>query len=345
MGKHRSDCTYDSVKKLWRKQITINGKRKVFSGKTKQDVMLKILNYQQSLKEEHLFSAVAESWKESNWNELRMGSLRTYSPCLERAIAEFGKKDISSIRPKDIQDWLNKLSKEYAHKTISNHKSIVSQIFDYASISMDIDVDNPCIRVRVPQGKGKTTRNALTRKELKAVQSTEVDEFQLGYLILYTGCRLGEALALQMKDIDFKKNIIHITKSVGFKGNQPVIQPPKTNTSIRTVPLLPQLKDRLKELKISPDEYIVSGEKPLTKMILQRRWDSFCKRKGIDIDRHQIRHQYATMLYEAGIDPKSAQALLGHAQIATTMDIYTHVSESKKTEDFIRLATYMEEIG
>ncbi|MBL2317222.1 site-specific integrase, partial [Klebsiella pneumoniae] len=56
---------------------------------------------------------------------------------------------------------------------------------------------------------------------------------------------------------------------------------------------------------------------------------------------HSIRHQYATTLYEAGIDAKTAQDLLGHAQIATTMDIYTHISEEKKLKDFMKLATYV----
>lgn len=68
--------------------------------------------------------------------------------------------------------------------------------------------------------------------------------------------------------------------------------------------------------------------------------ESYCKKKNISIDRHTIRHEYASILYEAGIDVKEAQQLLGHAQISTTMDIYTHISESKMKQDFMILANY-----
>ena len=336
---------YKDKKGLWRETLYINGKRKTFSAKTKKDVMLKIAQFDIKQKEALTLQYVAESWQEENWEKLRFGSLRTYAPCLKRIIDKFGSKNIDEIKPKDVQLWLKELGTQYAHKTVSNHKCILSQIFDYAIVSMNMDLYNPCDRVKLPQGLKKGTREALSDKERQAILSTTKDEFQLGFIILFTGCRLGEALALQLKDVDFKENVIHITKSVGFHGNQPTINPPKTKTSVRDVPLLQPLKDRLKELKLNKDDYLVSGEKPLTKSILYRRWDKFCKDKGISIDRHSIRHQYATTLYEAGVDMKSAQELLGHAQISTTMDIYTHISDAKMRQNYIRLANFIENIG
>lgn len=330
---------------LWRQSVYINGKKKTFSAKTKKDLALKMIQFDIKQKESLTLENVAESWKEENWEKLRFGSFRTYSPCLNRIIERFGDKNIDEIKPKEVQVWLKELGQQYAQKTVSNHKCVLSQIFDYAIVNLGMDIYNPCDRVKLPSGLKKGTREALSEQERQAILSTTKEEFQLGFIILFTGCRLGEALALQYKDIDFKNNVIHITKSVGFHGNQPFINPPKTRTSVRTVPLLPQLKQRLKELKLKPDDYLVSGEKPLTKSILYRRWMNYCKAKGIDIDRHSIRHQYATTLYEAGIDAKSAQELLGHAQIATTMDIYTHISESKQKQDYIRLANYFENIG
>lgn len=332
---------YKDKKGLYRETVMINGQRKVFSGKTKKDVMFKIMRYDLQQKETLTLSFAAEAWKEENWNNLRFGSYRTYSPCLERILDKFGNRNLEDIKPKEIQLWLKELGTKYAQKTVSNHKTVLSQIYDFAILQLDRDIYNPCDRVKVPQGLRKGTRNALNDKERQAILSTTKDDFQLGFIILYTGARLGEALALQLKDVDFKNNEIHITKSVGFHGNQPVINPPKTKSGIRTVPLLPPLKERLKELNLKQDDYIVSGEKPLTKSVLARRWDKFCKDKEIQIDRHSIRHQYATTLYEAGIDPKSAQELLGHAQIQTTMDIYTHISEAKRKQDYIKLANYI----
>lgn len=328
-------------KGLYRTAITINGKRKWFSGKTRKDVMQKIALYRIEERNSTTFGSVAEKWQEDNWDRLRFGSYRTYAPCLERAIQKFGKTDIDKLKPIEIQTWLRDLGRTYAFKTVANHKSIVSQVCDYAIVNLGIDMYNPCDKVKMPAGLKKGTRNALSADERTAILSTTKGENQLAFLILFTGCRLGEALALQMKDIDMKNNVVHITKSVAFHGNQPVIQSTKTENGIRDVPLLSPLKDRLKELKLPAEAYIVSGEKPMTKSALYRRWDAFCKAKGIHIDRHSIRHQYATTLYEAGIDAKTAQDLLGHAQIATTMDIYTHISEEKKLKDFMKLATYV----
>lgn len=333
---------YKDKRGLWREYIVFRGKRKYFSAKTKKDLMLKLAAFNINTHEAITFEEAAEAWKEENWEKLRFGSYRTYSPCLERTLQKFGNKDIDKIKPIEIQSWLKDLGTQYAQKTVSNHKCIIKQVCDFAIVNMGVDMWNPCDRVKLPQGLKKGTRNALSPQERQAILSTTKDDFQLGFVILFTGARLGEALALQMKDVNFKDKTITISKSVGFHGNQPVLNPPKTAKGNRIVPLLPQLEERLKELKLPPEAYICSGDKPLTKTALYRRWESYCKRKNINIDRHTIRHEYASILYEAGIDPKEAQQLLGHAQISTTMDIYTHISESKMKQDFMKLANYFE---
>lgn len=331
---------YKDSRGLFRETIYIDGKRKVFSGKTKKDIALKMAMYSDKRKESYSFRFVAEAWQEENWDRLRFGSYRTYSPCLNRAIEKFGDYDIDKIKPIQIKSWLQDLGTTYAYKTVQSHKSVVSQIFDFAIVNLGYDISNPCDRVKVPSGLKKGTRKALSNDEVQAILSTTKDDFQLGFLILFTGCRCGEALALKMSDVDMNRNIISIHEQVSHKGNQPILSPPKTINSVRTVPLLPELKARFKELKLKKDQYIVSGDLPLTKSALDKRWKKFCKEKGIDIDRHSIRHHYATVLYNAGIDAKSAQVLLGHAQISTTMDIYTHLSEEKRSEDYIKLANY-----
>ena len=331
---------YKDKRGLWRETLYIDGKRKVFSGKTKKDVALKMSMYSDKRKESFTFKAAAEAWQEDNWDRLRFGSYRTYSPCLKRAIEKFGEYDLEKIKPIQVKTWLQDLGEVYAMKTVQTHKSVVSQVFDYAIVNLNYDIANPCDRVKLPSGLKKGTRKALSNDEVQAILSTTKYDFQLGFVILFTGCRCGEALALKMSDVDMKENIISIHSQITHKGNRPILAPPKTINSVRTVPLLPELKERLKELKLKKDQYIVSGDAPLTKSALDKRWKKFCKEKGIDIDRHSIRHHYATVLYNAGIDAKSAQVLLGHAQISTTMDIYTHLSEQKRAEDYLKLANY-----
>lgn len=352
---------YKDKRGLWREYIIFRGKRKYFSAKTKKDLLLKLAAFNINSPEVLTFSEVADAWREEHWEQLQFGSYRTYAPAFRRAVEQFGSRNIEDIKPKDVQLWLKKLGETYAYKTVSNHKTIVSQIYDYAILNFKAKPYNPCDRIKVPSGLKKGTREPLSYEELLAVLSTTKDEFQLGFLILFTGCRLGEANALQMSDVDFKKNEIYIYKSTFWKSNRPFIKVPKTEAGTRIVPLLPRLKERLLELNLPPSAYIVSQtSEPLTLSAISRRWESWCRSRGLaveehrtptptnkhtsvwkpTIERHQIRHSYASILYEAGIDPKAAQSLLGHAQLSTTMDIYTHISERKRQEDFLKLANY-----
>lgn len=333
---------YRDKRGYWRESVSINGQRKTFSGKTKTEVKLKILQYNKKAALDLNFSAVAEAWENENWDRLRFGSVRTYLPCLRRAVEQFGNRPLDAIKPKEVQAWISTLGKTYAFKTVYNHKCVMSQIFDFAIVNLGIDVPNPCERVKMPAGLKKGHREALSSAERESILATTENEFQLAYLILFTGCRCGEALALKTEDVDFANNTIRIHQAVTHHGNQPVLSPPKTEKSVRTVPLLPPLKRRLEALHLKKGQFIVSGEKPLTKSALNRRWAKWCKDHGVQIDRHSIRHQYATTLFEAGIDAKTAQDLLGHAQISTTMDIYTHLSDEKRLRDFIQLATFVE---
>ncbi|MBQ8994502.1 MAG: site-specific integrase [Oscillospiraceae bacterium] len=336
---------YKDNRGLWREYIVVNGKRKYFSAKNKKELLLKIAKYDIAKKEELKFSFVAEAWREENWDRLMFGSLRTYDPCYRRAVEEFGEMDLEEITPKLVQLWLRSLAEKYSAKTVGNHKSIVSQIFDFASLELNRDIANPCDRVKLPRCREKGTREPISDRDRQVILSINKDGFQLPFLLFFTGLRCGEALALQMKDVDFEHDLIHVTKAVVHVHNQPTISTPKTRKSVRAIPLLPQLKTRLLELNLSPDDYIVGGSRPLTESMLKKRWDKWCRENDVKFDRHSLRHTFASVLFEAGIPPKSAQEILGHAQLSTTMDIYTHISEEKQKKEFAALSSYFEKMA
>lgn len=343
----RTDYYYDAKKKIWRKQVTVRGRRKVFSGKTKQDVMLKILEYEDEVNCPR-FATVADAWEEQHWTEVRQGTLRCYLSPLRRIREKFGDKKIDRITQKDVQSFLNQLGKTYSAKTVAHHKSIISMIFKFAALDLGLDLTNPAERVQLPQGLKKSTRSALTEEQIRIVSDPMRSDFILPFLIYWTGLRCGEALALQMKDVDMTQKSILVTKSLNHIGNRPEISPPKTKNAYRTVPLLDPLYNRLKMAKMDPDDYISTGcPDPMTKSALDKRWKRWCRQNGLmdedgrcQIDRHTLRHQYATILYEAGIEPKSAQHLMGHADIKTTLEIYTHISENQFRKDADALNNY-----
>lgn len=166
----------------------------------------------------------------------------------------------------------------------------------------------------------------------------------LPYLIKYTGLRKGEALALTFVDIDRDAREITVSKSVYYIGNNPHIKTPKTAAGERTVPIFDPLLSELPTAGKCGD-YLFSddgGKSPLTHRRFGMCWSKFAEETGISCTAHQLRHSYATMLYDLDVDSKVAQALLGHATEAMTREVYTHLRpdkfKSEKDKINLRLA-------
>lgn len=326
---------YQDAKGLWRQSVTINGKRKVFSAKTKKDLMLKLAMYQNQVTyHTPSFESVADQWQNYKYDRVSYGTQRCYDAPFRDILARFGDKEIGSITSHDVQKYLNDLDMSF--KSAMTRKSIISQVFDFAIVELEMSLRNPCDRVKVDAKMRRGHRQALTVEEINEIKRTEKGEFLLAPLILYTGCRCGEALALTFGDIDRKNRLIRINKSIDHRGNRPVISTTKTEAGNRVVPLLSDL-ERLLPKKSPTTDYIVSGPEPLTKSALRCRWKKWKEDHHVECDRHQIRHTYATILYEHGIDPKTAQLILGHANFSTTMDIYTHLSQDHIREALEKL--------
>lgn len=153
------------------------------------------------------------------------------------------------------------------------------------------------------------------------------------YFILYTGLRLGEALALQWKDIDEEAGVIHVWRSLYWAGkNQGEFKPPKTEAGIRDVIYLNKLQAVMEPHRGAPEDFVLGGSKPMTKQKYTCLLRRFRKDAGISCGPHQLRHAFATLCFEAGIPEKTAQGLLGHAQLSTTMDIYAELRDKKRME-------------
>ena len=162
----------------------------------------------------------------------------------------------------------------------------------------------------------------------------------LAYFLLYTGLRISEALALNYEDIDRENKIINVNKKIVHDGNNPIlINETKTESGTRTVILLDRVAKYLPNKKhgiIFCNEH----EDYLTKKQLACRWDKMRKENNLTLTAHQLRHAYATMLFEAGIEAKDAQELMGHKDIKLTQDIYTHIRQERKSETAEKLNSF-----
>lgn len=316
----------------WQETITINGKTKYFYGKTKAEVLRKLRDYEEKQETGMLFEEVAEEWWEAHEPSIAHSTTKGYIPAKNRGIEIFKSFPIKKIEPSMVSQHIKRFAKTHADKTVRTQLMVYNHIFSYA-VEMGYIPFNPARDLKVPGGLPKQKRTSPPQRDINIVkQSFELPFGLFAYMALYTGMRRGELLALTWSDIDLEKRIIHITKSLEHIGNQPRLKLPKTETSIGTVPILDKLYEVLK-----PSRGIVfanSNGDYLTERQFSNRWNAYVKTTKIESTPHQFRHAYATMLFEAGIPPEEAQVLLRHAQLSTTMDIYTDIRDDKKKSIF-----------
>lgn len=320
------------------RKIKINNKFVFFysSEKTEKqaarDIERQLLEYREKDKNGKKFADIAAEWSNEHFPELEHNTLKQYRPALADVTNQFGNFYIKDITSNQIDLYIKAYAKKgYAQKTVKTRLLILNLIMKYAVINQYISA-NPCTYIAVPKNLPKTKREGLTAEEIEAVKHNIDKTFGFfAYFLINTGLRKGEALALRYSDIDFDKKIIKINKTVEWIGNVPNIKNhPKTDAGIRDVPLLDCLVDLIEHK--STDELIFpnSNGELIRNGHFTRLWDKYRAETGLNITPHQLRHAYATTLYDAGIDIKTAQYLLGHANIQTTMDIYTHLSQSRQ---------------
>ena len=330
------------------KVVTINGKRLYFySSKTteqqaERDINRQILSYTKQEEKGKLFGDVAEEWEEEHFPKIEYNTARRYKVLLNYAIEEFEGVYIKDIQPIDVEQYLNYfVSRNYSSKSIKDTLSVLRLVCKYACIKDYITAD-PTRYITSPKGKASVKRQALTEEEVNIVKNSVNTEYGLfPFLLLYTGLRRGEALALQYKDIDFKSKEISVYKSIYYENNKPHIKGTKTENGVRKVVLLDVLAENLKKGK--PNDYVFSmdnGISPMGRSTFERHWRKYKEATGLNITAHQLRHTYATILFEAGIDVKDAQHLLGHSDISVTTNIYTHIRANHFEETVKKLNSY-----
>jgi len=321
---------------LWQQQmtITVDGrkKQKCFYGKTKAEVLKKIAAFREEQEKGRSFEDVADEWWEQHEKDIEANSAKPYRPALRRAKERFGKEDIRNIKPLDINRFIYQYveEKHAALKTAKTQLMIISLICKYAAANGYID-SNPAREVSVPRNLPKTKRDIASDDDIKRVKNSTSCTFGMfAFWILYTGCRRGELMALTWNDVDIKNRTISITKSLYHENGIPKTKEPKTAAGKRDVPLMNKLLE-----KIQPKRGLIfSGEKGglMRNYDFQKLWGLYVSESGVTCTPHQLRHAYATMLFENDISESDAQELLGHAYIQTTKDIYTHIRDSRKEQ-------------
>lgn len=287
------------------------------------------------------FGAIAEAWQAWQWDRVAYKTSEAYTAPLRRITDRWGDDDPADITAQEISAYLSALAKQgYSRRSVQMHRDILNMIFRYGIVNNGLKY-NPVDAVSLPRNLPSTKRDLPSDAALDAVKSSSAPFSLFAKLCLYSGLRRGEALALRYEDVDREHHLIHVTKAIEYIGNNAHIKAPKTEAGYRDVVLLDVLADQIPKGKgyifCRPDGGLLS------KMQFRDRWLEYCEEIGHDITPHQLRHGFATILYEAGIEDKDAMELMGHSSIAVTRDIYTHIRQSRRDQTTAKLNAFVSE--
>lgn len=292
---------------------------------------------------------VEEEWERQHREEIGIRTWKNYAPHIAELLEEHGDKPITELSALDIQrDLMQAKSKGYSATIVQTRRSLYRMICDFAIIH-GYRLDNPCAAVKLPKGLPRGKREAPTDEEIKTIMQSGAAPFGLfPILLLCTGLRKSEALALDWEDVDWKNNEISITKSLDYpSGSRPVVKSPKTDAGIRTVPLLSVLRPLLEEayakrsgphiFPAPPSNRAGEGGGYMTLRGFEGAWKRWQDATGIELTAHQLRHGTATLMFEADVDELTAQKILGHSRIEITREIYTELRQKQKNQSVQRL--------
>ena len=198
---------------------------------------------------------------------------------------------------------------------------------------------NPAIGCKLPPKKAREMQ-VLDRDELQRflIQAKVEGYYELFLLELATGLRRGEIIALQWDDLDFQTGVLNVSKQVNVVKGELQFSTPKTKSSIRKIVLPPALLEVLREYKKtvvsrwmfpSPLKY----DMPIAPGVAERQLSRILELAGCKHVRfHDLRHTFATLALQSGMDIKTLSAMLGHVSAATTLDIYTHITDDMQRQ-------------
>lgn len=287
---------------------------------------------------------VSYLWKADKQLYVKQSTIAAYTLCLENHILPaFGDKQ--QLDESEIQEFaLLKLQEGLSQKTIRDMLIVLKMVQRYGAKNDFLPSSD--WTVKFPTTQVKRELEVLSVENQRRIMQYIINNFtfrNLGiYICLSTGLRIGEVCALKWSDIDLKSETISVRRTIEriyfIKGNQRhtelVINSPKTQNSIRDIPLSRELIKMIRPLKkiVNDDFFLLTNEaKPTEPRTYRNYYKQLLKKLDIpDLKFHGLRHSFATRCIECQCDYKTVSAILGHANISTTLDLYVHPNLDQK---------------
>ncbi|WP_346234831.1 site-specific integrase [Lysinibacillus telephonicus] len=301
------------------------------------------------------YREVYEAWVETYKNSVEESTLNKTLKYFEHHILpEIGDYRIEKLNVDICQKFVNKLHEKLVKARAV--KAYASKVLDYAVIRNLIH-SNPFKLVEMPKKRApkksvnRVERNFYTKEELNTLLSIMKEEtnrkaYVAIHILAFTGMRKGELLALTWEDIDFEKKEMTINKAIA-RGLENTMYEKSTKTGVsRTISLDDETINLLKEWQIDLKKSLGRSFKKKKQLVMPneennylqptktRKWLNYVieKYKLPPLTTHGLRHTHTSILIESGANMKQVQQRLGHSDIKTTMDIYTHLTAHAEKE-------------
>ena len=297
------------------------------------------------MKQQITFKNQASSWLNEKEKVVKKSTMAAYLLIVKKYLGP-AFKYINEINEASIQDFVDEKIKEgFNTKSIRDMLTVLRMILKYvASKGYETNKDFKIHFPKEYKDKEIPVMSLAHQKVLLKYLLNHVSPQNLGLLIcMNTGLRIGEVCALKWEDIDIVRGYIRVEKTVSRlywiedfnnKKTELLISSPKTLNSFRTVPL-PVIIQRIikNNFKDRPGEFFIltDSERPTEPRCYRNYFKKLLKILNLpDIKFHGLRHSFATRCIESQCDYKVVSAILGHADIATTLNLYVHPTYEQK---------------
>ena len=264
-------------------------------------------------------------------NDLKDRTIKNKRYMMQQHIVPyFGNQMMSEIKASQIIQWQNEIQKKgYSDSYLRMIQNQLTSLFTHAAKIYDLLV-NPCKKVKRMGNSDSRSLNFWTLDEYKQfIQTMEPGTryYLMFEMLFWTGCRIGELLAITKADINFEKNQLSINKTYYRTGMQDIITEPKTKQSFRTIEIPEFLKEEIKEFV--DGHYGMSDTErlfPVVQEAVQHKMKRQIELAGVKKIRvHDIRHSHVAYLIEKGVEPLLIRDRLGHKDIRITLNTYGHL--------------------
>lgn len=366
--KKKANFSYIEKKQCLNYRYSYKGTRISVYGKTEKECREKA-KAKEELIDRHCYvnnrnitlSDYYEEWQESRSLTVRRSTKYCNNTMWSRIEPHLGKVKIVDIEKRHITQLQTALKKKETTAGVNLTVALLDTILKSA-VNDRIISFNPCDGVknlkRTEPKATDTNHRALTVEEQELFfryAKARSWYYELFAFMVSTGCRIGEAAALTWKDIDRKNNVIHITKTLSrVSDSEFVISLPKTDTSLRDIPLTKNTLDILQQQRekcemfrrnnvISINDRVFRSIKEggvicsaVTGNCIRELLKVIEQQTGTHIERfnsHALRATFATRAIEQGMNPQTLKTILGHKKLSMTMDLYAHVLPNTKQEE------------